>query len=238
MFSDFADSVMVQQFNSNLKIFPVIHYLNRRMALDEVTLARRTGAHGVFLISHLAHLGSDEELLLVAAEAKREHPDFLVGVNLLSFRALEATKMALKARLDMSWSDQPVVSSTGLQGQGPQLVALLKINPFFQYFASVAFKYCAYELEPAKLAAHALAAGFVPTTSGVATGCAPEMKKIRSMSAATGGVLALASGMTPENVSLYAPYLSHILIATGVSLDEHRIDNKKLELLIANVCRG
>ena len=81
---------------------------------------------------------------------------------------------------------------------------------------------------------NALAAGFIPTTSGSGTGSAPDLEKIVAMSRATGGVLAIASGMTPWNVAQYAPYLSHILVATGIALDEHRIDADKLCLLIAN----
>jgi len=76
-----------------------------------------------------------------------------------------------------------------------------------------------------------LLAGFIPTTSGSATGKAPQLAKIISMS--QHGVLAVASGMTPDNVSDYAPYLSHILVSTGISLDEYRIDPDKLKRLIS-----
>ena len=44
--------------------------------------------------------------------------------------------------------------------------------------------------------------------------------------------------MTPENVASYAPYLSHILVATGVALDEHSIDVEKLTQLIASCAVG
>lgn len=77
--------------------------------------------------------------------------------------------------------------------------------------------------------------GFKPTTSGTATGSAPALEKIIAMVQATDGPLAVASGTTPENVRPYCHYLSDILVATGVSLNEHEPDESKLELLISTV---
>ena len=48
----------------------------------------------------------------------------------------------------------------------------------------------------------------------------------------TKGELAIASGMTPENVRHYAPHLSYILVASGVSLDAYCIDQVRLKMLI------
>lgn len=213
-----------------MQIYPVIHFLNPGLVLEQVALVQRVGASGVFLISHL---GDDAALMEVARQAKALHPNLPVGVNLLSKRALEAATLALAAGLDMAWSDEPVVNAAGLAGQGAQLQALLgTVGAPFEFFASVAFKYRAPEPDPVGAAAQALAAGFVPTTSGAATGRAPEEQKIRTMSGATGGRLAVASGMTPDNVAAYAPLLSHILVATGVSFDEHHFDPARLALLI------
>lgn len=86
---------------------------------------------------------------------------------------------------------------------------------------------------PARAAAQARAVGFIPTTSGDATGHAPTISKIEAMG--EGGALAIASGMTPENVNGYAPALSHILVATSVSRSEHHIDPAKLKALIGKL---
>ena len=53
-----------------------------------------------------------------------------------------------------------------------------------------------------------------------------------------GGALAITSGMTPENVATYAPALTHILVATGVSRTEHHIDPAKLTALIGKLKQG
>lgn len=216
---------------TNPKILPVIHYLDRETAFTEVGTAVMCGADGAFLISH--H-GDDEELLDVGVAVKKKHPGFPIGINLLSTDALEAGRSATALAFPMFWGDDLGVDSNGVNAVGRQLEALRCGNPGFQVFASVAFKYRPQEPKPAEAAKNALSAGFIPTTSGTGTGSAPELEKIVSMSNATGGVLAIASGMTPWNVGQYAPYLSHILVATGISLDEHRMDANKLCLLIAN----
>ena len=58
----------------------------------------------------------------------------------------------------------------------------------------------------------------VITTSGVSTGNAPDHGKIQEMKGVIGHhPLAIASGITPENVLGYTLYTDCFLIATGVS---------------------
>lgn len=217
-----------------MKIYPVIHYLDRELAVDQVAVARRAGATGVFLISHLEN---DNELVNVAWEVKRANQGFPIGINLLSTTALEAAERAIEADLDMVWADDMGVDSNGLTTQGEYLTRLARIHPKIQFHASVAFKYRPVDPQPERAAENALLAGFIPTTSGAATGLPPSVKRIAAMSKAAKGTLAVASGMSPENVSTFAPFLSHILVATGVSLDEHRIDEGKLRSLIKNAAK-
>lgn len=214
------------------KIYPVIHYLDRETAFSEAQKAIDAGADGIFLINHQ---GDDMELLSVACAIKIKHAQFPVGVNFLSMTGLDAAIMARKFGLPMVWGDDLGVDSKGLTDLGLSVQAQKVAGADgFDVFASVAFKYRPHEPNPELAAKNALAAGFIPTTSGSGTGSAPELTKIIAMSTATGGVLAVASGMTPENVSDFAPYLSHILVATGVEIDAHRMDVDKLKLLIAN----
>jgi predicted TIM-barrel enzyme len=225
---DVADLVSI--LNNKMKIYPVIHFLNRELALQQVALARECGATGVFLISHQ---GDDYLLVDVAREAKIANPTFQIGINLLSKRPLETAALAQLHGLDMVWADDMGVDSHGVTDDGKYLAHFAQTNPTIKLFASVAFKYRPNEPYPCIAATNAQTAGFIPTTSGSGTGSAPEVDKIRAMYAATKGELAVASGMTPENVGDYASYLSHILVATGVSLDEHRIDESKLKALIS-----
>lgn len=215
---------------SGPKVYPVIHYLDRDTALVEAQIAIDAQADGIFLI---CHEGNDIELISVARAISIKHPDLPVGVNFLSMEGLEATLMARKFNFPMVWCDDVGVDSRGLTDKGVR-VSAQKVSGAkdFEVFASVAFKYRPYEPAPELAALNALRAGFIPTTSGSGTGSAPELSKIITMSKATGGVLAVASGMTPENVASFAPYLSHILVATGIAKDAHRMDVDKLKRLI------
>lgn len=211
-------------------VFPVIHYLDADTAFSEILVARTCGADGVFLISHG---NSDVALLGVARLAIREHEGFPIGLNLLSMPCIQAARMAMDVGSTMVWADDMGVGSMGLTAEGKEMSALSRANPQLQLFASVAFKYRPHESDPVAAATKARTAGFVPTTSGSATGQAPDRTKIETMAA--GGSLAIASGMTPENVHLYAPFLTQILVATGVARTEHHIDPAKLKALIGQV---
>lgn len=214
------------------RVIPVIHHIEPSITLDEIQVAIDCAADGVFLISHESH---DEELLEVAKHAIQEFKGFPVGLNLLSLDCWQAARKAMDIGCRMVWSDYMGVDSSGLDVLGRKVSDMAQANPDLQLFASVAFKYRPHEREPVMAALQARLAGFIPTTSGEATGSAPDPAKIASMGA--GGPLAVASGMTPQNVLRYSTYLSHILVATGVSRDEYRIDPDKLRSLMEAVSR-
>jgi predicted TIM-barrel enzyme len=70
----------------------------------------------------------------------------------------------------------------------------------------------------------------VVTTSGPGTGFAASLDKIRTMKQAIGAFpLAIASGITPENVTDYLPISDCFLVATGIS--------KRLDLLDARLTK-
>lgn len=66
---------------------------------------------------------------------------------------------------------------------------------------------------------------FVYMTSGRATGLAPTSVWLRRLRALIGddAPLAVASGMTPENIGLYLGQASCFLVGTSIEDDEHRI---------------
>jgi len=221
------------------RILPVIHHIDSRTTHAEVNQALRLGVDGVFLISHFAGdpayagIADDETLMCLAKELKSLHPGACIGINCLSWSPLYSAGRAVEARLDMIWADSMGVDSRGLTGEGEALKSLASAHPRTQFFASVAFKYMPEEPAPVTAADNARRAGFVPTTSGSATGAPPDVGKIRAM--AGSGPLAVASGMNPDNVHLYTPYLSDILVATGISADDHHLDPDKLASFIKSV---
>lgn len=211
------------------KILPVIHHVNAETTLLEAQLARSAGADGVFLISHS---GADIDLLELGAVIKGRNPGWFVGVNMLAHGCLEAHASALEFGLDAVWADRAGVTSEGLDPLGHAMQARINQRGTGEapvVFGSVAFKYMPHEPAPELAALNGLNAGMIPTTSGPATGKAPSIEKVALMSKATGGVLAVASGMSCENVAIFAPHVSHMLVSTLVSLDAHHFDVRLLE---------
>lgn len=222
-----------------MRVLPVIHHLNAATTRDQVALARNCGADGVFLISHN---GRDQELLDLVPALREDCGLFWLGVNLLGERVpSDAYCAAWGAGFDGVWLDYCGVDGLGANAQALHLARIRRQTPLghkrLDVFASVAFKYQAPEPSPATAALNALTLGFLPTTSGPATGKAPELDKVRAMSEHTGGKLAVASGLTPDNIAHFAPYLSHALVATGVSRDEHHFDAELLQVFVARASR-
>lgn len=210
-------------------IYPVIRYLDEATALRNAQLAFEAGCEGVFLI----HMGGQDDLLEPAALAiKARWPEKRVGINYRTLPALDALRRNLRAGLDMTWTDDAGLNTLEDTARAAQLEALLCAHPSHRLFGAAAFKYQVREPDPAAAALRGLRHRMVPTTSGAATGVPADLGQIRAMSVAVDARLALAGGITPENVLDYAPYLSHILVATGVAADFYRFDADKLRRLV------
>lgn len=110
-----------------------------------------------------------------------------------------------------------------------------------RYFGGVAFKTQVEIQDPKELVAVVKAAMpfmDVVTTSGEGTGLAAEAVKTRLMKIAIGcKPLAIASGITPENVWDYLPFADAFLVATGVSKDFYTLDETRVRALV-EACRG
>jgi hypothetical protein len=213
-------------------VLPVIHYLSCEQAVEQAALAFEVGADGVFLITH--H-GNDQALKAPLDAIRAAYPDKFIGVNFLTLSPIGALQLANDWGVKNLWLDNAGVSSAGTSLIGCEFFEEYCINPL-TVFASVAFKYQAPEPDPGEAARCAAARGYIPTTSGTGTGSAPPLEKIIAMSNdVCGGKLAIASGMTPDNVAQFAPYLSHIFVATGVSSDEHHFDYELLSRFIGIV---
>ena len=71
------------------------------------------------------------------------------------------------------------------------------------------------------------------TTSGQGTCIAASIEKIKRIRTGAGEYpIAIASGITPENVVDYLPYADAFLVATGISKDSYHLDREKVRKLI------
>ena len=171
-----------------------------------------------------------------------------MGVNFLgvhgdiAFPILESLK-SHKVRVDAYWADDACIDEQHESQSQAGVINTIREESGWSgiYFGGIAFKK-QRAVDPADyLVSGQIAAQWmdVVTTSGVATGEAAEIEKIETFRQGVGaGTLAVASGITPENVHDYAPYVDAILVATGINLpqDFYNIDRTRLSHLIDN-CR-
>ena len=219
-------------FGRSRVLLPVIHAESARQALRNAQLARDAGCAGVFLINH--SMGS-RELLDVHRVVTAEIPGWWVGVNCLDLAPEEVFRVigndvggvwVDNALTDERLPDQPAADAV--------LAARAAAAWHGLYFGGTAFKY-QRPVEDLRSAAR-IAARYmdVVTTSGPGTGLAAEVDKIRAMRDALAETpLAIASGITPANVSDYLPMTDAFLVATGISSSFTEFDPVRMQELEA-----
>lgn len=213
-------------------IIPVIHYEDDDQAMRNAARAQAAGCDGVLLIQMD---GSNTGLVSVAQEIKAQWPDLLVGVNHLGLDPSRSLAVNLAADLDMTWTDmQPTHTEFPDEDLKKRLSRRLRGKSHL-LFTGVAFKHQRHEPDPVASARDAIERGFIPTTSGPATGVAADPSQIARLRKGIGpdAPLAIASGITPDNFAMFAPHLSHVLVATGVSSSFHEFDEELLASLVS-----
>lgn len=220
-------------------VFPVIHHCDNEITLRNAAIVADAGCIGLFLIQMNAR---DGELDAPAQKIKKRWPKMLLGINRLSCTPQRAIKWNNTLGVKVTWNDQLVITSKGVSQNAKYISGLLGTMPNHRLFTSVAFKYQAHEPDPAKAAQ--LVAGMGPqwivTTSGAATGEAPDVEKLKMMKEAIGqSPLAVASGISLENAKMLFPYVDCALVSThlgcdlaGGRLDFYNFDAKKLALMM------
>lgn len=191
---------------------PVIHPTGQLGSLLSIHTAVACGADGVFLIDQ----GMDEgKVLALCKEVNKHFPTLWVGLNLLQTGGQTIAKLATLQRLKVGgiWKDRAASVDYAKVDSGWSGLT----------FGGVAFK-GQKAVHPDDLAAETERWGAlldVVTTSGDQTGSPPSVEKIRTMHQALAAIdgappLALASGITVDNVSDFLPYASAYLVATGI----------------------
>lgn len=219
-------------FSNRHVILPVIHVESDQQAVRNALVARDAGCDGVFLINH----GVGHQTLINSYVAVKEVlEDFWVGINSLG---REPAAVFSESQVDGLWTDnagidensttQPYADSVNRERELRHWNGLT--------FGGVAFKYQPEVTSVGRVARIAADYMDVVTTSGPGTGVAASVDKIRIMKEAIGEFpLAIASGITPENVGAYLPYSDCFLVATGISHDFTRLDPGRVAALVRQV---
>jgi len=219
-------------------VTPVIHCATAIQTRRNVRKAIDAGADGVWLIN--MHI-SQKELADIFTQMRINYPNFWIGLNSLSkfpFTILEDLAQH-DMKPDGVWVDNAGVDETRVVQAYPEflLEEFERVGFDGLYFGGVAFKYQQPVTDLEKATQLAMKYMDVVTSSGAATGVAADIEKVIAMRAALGKnkPLALASGITPENVSKYLPYVNCFLVATGISSSFEELDLPLMTQLIETV---
>lgn len=214
------------------KIYPVIHYLDMPTTIKNVEISIECGCDGIFLI-HMN--GEDEYLSDACKELKHRFPNLIIGINRLSKKPSDSFFENCNCGADFTWVDNCGIRDGKVDSKGELLIDIKSNNPSHKIFGAIAFKYQKIDNFPIDSAMVALESGFIVTTSGPSTGNAPDVQKIVDFSVAVGREnLAIASGMTPDNIHLFSPYCGNFLVSTGISKSFYEFDLQLLKSLVEN----
>jgi hypothetical protein len=217
---------------------PVVHVKDASQAFIQVLIARDAGADGAWLINHgIAH----HALWDIYEKLRPKFPGFWIGLNFLDLDAFDALTW-VDDTVNGLWADDAHVHDLRDLKQAEYVAKLAKYvkkhRPWSgKYFGCVAFKGQAPARDPASSAVRAIPYVDVVTTSGSSTGVSAPIEKISGMHAALAGVrpLAIASGITPENVGGYLPHVEFLMVSTGISRSFHELDPEKTRALVRRV---
>jgi hypothetical protein len=212
-------------------VLPVIHVEWLDQALANAAIARQAGCHGVFLINHFIGW---PELLRIARGVMDEFPGWWVGVNGLGLKP-EDVVAQIDPDIAGIWADNAGINE--FSANQPEAEKFLQARQARNwnglYFGGVAFKYQREVTELEQAARVAAEYIDVVTTSGPGTGRAASREKIAAMKRGLGEApLAIASGITPENVSDYLDVANCFLVATGISRSFTELDPDRVKALL------
>ena len=200
------------------EIIPVIHMINRNQVLTNVKACVDCGIKKVFLINHQTPW---ESLVILANDVRELYPEIWIGLNMLDISTKDSLNMGLK--FDGLWCDATISSEDAKQFR----------NFDGMFFGGLAFK---YQPQPDDLKAacdDAILSTDVATTSGLGTGKAADLEKIKTIRTLLGKhPMAIASGVSIDNIDDYSGVVDYLLVASSItSFGEIIIKEKLIDLI-------
>jgi len=213
----------------------VVHVEDAEQALRNVAIARDGGADGVFLINH----GMDAMSLLACYRSVREtHSDWWIGMNMLDLEPFRAFVL-LPEDCDALWTDSLPPPQTGVLYSFAEMLASRQEVRNMLYFGGVAFKGQVQAAIGPEGAAR-LTPQFVDviTTSGDATGWPPTVEKIRAIRKGAGDrPVAIASGISAENVEMFKDLANCFLVASSIGKSFSELDADRVREFSREIAR-
>lgn len=227
-------------------VLPVIHVLDNEQSETNTRQAINAGCPGVFLINHDFGI---EQFLPIIRHVRKVFPDIWLAINFLAVTGRDAFPILGKlasegTKVDGYWADDARIDEFAMvdsQTEAEEILTTKRESGWDgMYFGGTCFKK-QREVLPEHYATSAkLATQFmdVVTTSGIATGHAADLGKIETFRNACGDTpVAIASGITPENVHQYSSLVDCLMVATGINIqdDFYNIDPQRLKKLMENL---
>lgn len=235
---------LTSHFRHRHVVLPVIHVVTLAQARLNAQIAYEAGADGVFLINHEDEQGerplTHRHLLDIHQELSTDFPDWWLGVNCLDLQPHQVFAQ-LPTQVAGVWVDNALIDETQSSQPAAEEIAASRQQSGWQglYFGGVTFKYQRQVADVAQAAVTAVAYLDIITTSGPATGQAASLSKIQQIRAAIGDhPLAIASGLTPENITAYLPLADCFLVATGISRSFDMFEPELVQTFVDIVRRG
>ena len=195
--------------------------IDENQVLTNVETCIECGVKKVFLINHAV---STEDLLKCAFRVKKEYPNLWVGINMLNVPTHIALQNLFEG-IDGLWCDATITST--------QAKSVRNFNGLF--FGGLAFKYQPQPIDLEFACKDAMKATDVATTSGDGTGEEANIEKIKNIRTFLGNhPMAIASGVSVENVDNYKVIVNYLLVASSITSDEIIIKDKLISILRAN----
>lgn len=232
-----------------MEVFPVVHINNDdvHVAVREGRRALELGVDGLYLIDHFNGNVNKKPLLDAYYNLKSISPEAYIGVNILGLGPHDAMR-ALARSINKSkglilppsglWIDD--MMEDGLDKSAA--IELRDSNPrlkSIRILGGVAFKYTETYTEDPIMASYWTEwlkdSVDVIVTSGEATGREPSLEKLTAMKeAAADKPLAVASGISSDNIRKYEGIVDEILVSSSIETypSSGRFDRQKLEELI------
>lgn len=223
------------------KLYAVIHTIHPDQALVNAAIARDGGADGAFLIDHTGR----EPFYVINCYKKirEEFPDWFLGLNFLRHPASSLTFLPRDTPQAIWFDDVGYDESRPrVWGKLPKWIRFtLEMKHGFDHplvFGGVDFKHQTPVKDLALAVRRLSSIVDVITTSGPKTGSPPTVEKLSLMrKAAPEAKIAVASGMTQDNVLPFLDYVDYFLVATGISKDFHYLDPLKVRAMARRMRR-
>ncbi|MFC1644454.1 BtpA/SgcQ family protein [Patescibacteria group bacterium] len=214
-------------------LLAVVHVKDYHQAFESINVLVDEGVDGAFLISH-GQIGYTYLSGLLMA-VKDKNPNFWMGLNFLDVSLIKNSFLYTPLESDGLWEDNAGIVDSFVDKENNFSRDIWNFRKTMRndwkglYFGGVAFKYQAQPSDLSYVSKAATQCMDVITTSGDQTGEPPSIEKVSVIREAIGGFpLAVASGMTPENVNDFISLVDCFLVSTGISSDFYTFDPKKV----------